>query len=70
VAASLADMHTRHKELEIICKSLLPRGSQPVEAGEDVIGKSLDIQCSWPELRYQSIYYYIFLFGSAKLIAM
>ena len=52
IADCLACLHRRHKDLESLIGQLLPRGSQPVEAGEDLIGKALHFQCSWPELRY------------------
>ena len=56
IADCLSCLHSRHKELECLVGQLLPRGSQPVEAGEDLIGKPLHFQCSWPELRLVIFY--------------
>eukprot|EP00088_Acartia_fossae_P063557 TRINITY_DN775_c0_g1_i4.p1 TRINITY_DN775_c0_g1~~TRINITY_DN775_c0_g1_i4.p1 ORF type:complete len:356 (-),score=91.20 TRINITY_DN775_c0_g1_i4:131-1144(-) len=51
VALCLADFHKYPEELEKVCGALLPQGSQPQEAGQALLDKPLDWQCSWQQLR-------------------
>jgi len=51
VSLALGELHDDPLSLERMAGALFPKGTQPIQVGEALLGTALDWQCSWPELR-------------------